>query len=41
MRGTVICCDAGVISGALLYIEDDFDDVQRSSFLQVHAFLHY
>lgn len=28
---------AGVISGALLYIKDDFEEVKRSSFLQVQA----
>lgn len=26
---------AGVISGALLYIKDDFESVNRSTFLQV------
>lgn len=35
------CDDAGVISGALLYIKDDFDDVRKSSFLQVQSFPHY
>jgi hypothetical protein len=29
---------AGVISGALLYIKDDFEVVRNSSFLQVQAF---
>ena len=28
---------AGVISGALLYIKDDFEAVKQSSFLQVQA----
>lgn len=28
---------AGVISGALLYIKDDFEEVKESSFLQVQA----
>lgn len=28
---------AGVISGALLYIKDDFEVVKESSFLQVQA----
>lgn len=27
---------AGVISGALLYIKDEFPEVNQSSFLQVH-----
>lgn len=30
---------AGVISGALLYIKDDFVEVNQSSFLQVFEFM--
>lgn len=32
---------AGVISGALLYIRDDFEAVNESSFLQVQAQAHW
>lgn len=33
----VIMLNAGVISGALLYIKDDFEVVRESYFLQVQA----
>lgn len=42
-----MCSVAGVISGALLYIRDDFEQVDQSSFLQVKEktktafFIHY
>lgn len=31
----------GVISGALLYIKDDFEEVGNSYFLQVQSFLFF
>lgn len=38
---TLVILIAGVISGALLYIKDDFEAVKDSSFLQVQAFNCY
>lgn len=38
---TLVILIAGVISGALLYIKDDFEAVKDSSFLQVQAFNFY
>ena len=35
MCHSVVMMNTGVISGALLYIRDDFDSVNKSSFLQV------
>lgn len=32
--GTVLYCIVGVISGALLYIREDFDDVNKKTWLQ-------
>ncbi|KAH0930765.1 hypothetical protein HID58_016492 [Brassica napus] len=37
--GLLFGYDTGVISGALLYIKDDFDVVKQSSFLQVCCFI--
>jgi hypothetical protein len=32
---------SGVISGALLYIKDDFEEVRNSNFLQVPTYYTY
>lgn len=32
---------AGVISGALLYIREDFDSVDKNTWLQVYIYTYY